>query len=91
MRRKKIKKYTENTLLAYFVELVMQYKVFSLWSFYSMIRSTLIANDCIDISRYTKLLPQVDFVKKKSKTIGIEDVYKFLLEVPDDEYLMKMV
>jgi hypothetical protein len=49
---KKVRIYTENVLLADVGEKSKDYKSSTLWAQYSMIRSSLIVNSNIDISKY---------------------------------------
>jgi hypothetical protein len=60
---KKARIYTENVLLAYFSEKSKDHKSSTLWAQYSMIRSSLIVNTNIDISKYPKLMA---FLKRNS-------------------------
>jgi hypothetical protein len=89
---KKTTQYTEDVCLAYFFE-KSNYKSSSLWSFYSMLRSTLLVRNGIDISKYLKLQAylkrQCDTYKpKKSKVLSKSEIDKFITEAPDDTYLM---
>lgn len=61
---KNIKSFTENVLLAYFSEFSTKYKPSSLWTFYSMLRSTLDLNNSINIDNYSKLRA---FLKRQSE------------------------
>ena len=47
--------FTENVLLAYFSELSTKYKPSSLWSFYSMLRSTLNINNGVNSRELFKI------------------------------------
>jgi hypothetical protein len=90
---KKTTQYTEDVCLAYFFEKSNNYKSSSLWSFYSMLRSTLLVRNGIDISKYLKLQAylkrQCDTYKpKKSKVLSKSEIDKFITEAPDDTYLM---
>jgi hypothetical protein len=49
---KNVISFTENVLLAYFNALSIKYKASSLWTFYSMIISTLDINNGINIENY---------------------------------------
>lgn len=49
---KKAMSFSENVLLAYFQNLAEKYKVSSLWSKYSMIKSTLIIYHNVDVTKY---------------------------------------
>lgn len=93
---KKANSFSENVLLAYFQELSDNFKCSSLWSKYSMIKSTLSIYNEIDITKYSKL---VSFLKRKSqgykgkkaKTFSAEHLNKFLNEAPDKLYLSTKV
>lgn len=65
----------------------------TLWSQYSMIRSTLLINDDIDVFKYLKLIAFLKctndgYVPNKSCTFIMENVTKFLNEAPDEKYLL---
>lgn len=93
---KHVKEYNENALLVYFNEKSKRYCSSTLWSYYSMLKTTINIKHNIDISKFSKLLA---FLKrkndghkpKKSKVLTGEDVEKFLVEAPDDKYLMMKV
>lgn len=61
-----------------------------------MIKSTLIANENLDISRFSKV---VAFLKKQSigheskqaKTLTREEIYRFMKEACTDKYLLAKV
>lgn len=85
---------SEKTLLAYFVQRNLRLKSpGSLWAEYSMLKSTINLNNGVDISQFKKL---VAFLKKKnighhakkSKVFTREEMNKFLLEAPDETYIM---
>ena len=90
------KKISENILLAYFAEKAKVMKSSTLWSIYSMLRSTISVKNDINISEYKKLLA---FLKRqavghtpiKSKTFNFAEVKTFLTEAPDKTYLLKKV
>ncbi|KAJ8914397.1 hypothetical protein NQ315_017487 [Exocentrus adspersus] len=46
----------ETVLLAYLSEKAKKVKPSTLWSYYSMLKSTLLVNDNCDISKYSKLI-----------------------------------
>lgn len=54
-KSKNAKVLTENVLLAYFSELSEKCKPPTLWSIYSLLKSTVKNNDNIDIAKYLKL------------------------------------
>ncbi|XP_045472763.1 uncharacterized protein LOC123679295 [Harmonia axyridis] len=93
---KNIKSFTENVLLAYFSELSTKYKPSSLWTFYSMLRSTLDLNNSINIENYSKLRAFLKrqsekHVAKKAKTFTPEQLNNFINEAPDEKYLATKV
>lgn len=96
----KINKYamsfSENVLMAYFNEMASKYKPSTLWSMYSMLKTTIKAKDNIDISRYAKLTAFLKrksdgFKSKKSKILSASDVRRFINEAPDSKYLATKV
>jgi len=90
------KKISENILLAYFAEKAKVMKSSTLWSIYSMLRSTISVKNDTDITQYKKL---VAFLKRqavgqkpvKSKILNFDNVKTFLTEAPDNTYLLKKV
>lgn len=88
--------FSENVLMAYFDELATSYKPSSLWSMYSMLKSTLLTNNDIEIKKYSKLTAflkkqSTGFKPKKSKILTANDVEKFLNEAPDEIHLATKV
>lgn len=88
--------FTENVLLAYFNELSTKYKASSLWTFYSMLRSTLNINNGIHIENYSKLRAFLKrksekHIVKKAKTFTPEQLNSFINEAPDESYLATKV
>lgn len=84
--------YSENVVLAYFLDLSKKLKSSTLWANYSMVRSTLSVKHNVDISKYQKLRAflkrQSDgYRAKKSKVLSEEHIQKFILEAPDDTFL----
>ncbi|KAF7987960.1 hypothetical protein HCN44_004776 [Aphidius gifuensis] len=90
--KKKIKKTTEDGLLVYFNELNEKYKPSTMYSRYSMLRTTILRNEQIDIATYTRLKfflkkESVGYRPTKSKAFTAADVERFLNTAPEDEYL----
>lgn len=90
--QRKTKKVSENIVLAYFFEKSKVLKPPSLWAKFSMLRTTLAVKDDIDI-KYAKLIAflkrqSAGYKARKSETFTREDVNKFLLEAPDERFLM---
>lgn len=74
---------SENVVLAYFSELTKDKKASTLWSIYSMLRTTLNIRDNVDISKFSKLgayLKQqnIGYKAKKSSVFTEQDIDKFL-------------
>lgn len=93
---KKISKYSENVLLAYFSQKAKQCKCSTLWSTFSMLKATLIAKNDVNISKYCKLIAflkkqNVGYKAKKSKVFVRDEINRFLLNAPDETYLMNKV
>ena len=91
-----ISKYSENVLLAYFSHLSKDYSPSSMWSYYSMLKATLSIKNDVDISKYTKVTAFLkqkarNYVPKKSKTLSQENILEFLLNAPDQIFLMMKV
>lgn len=93
---KNVKVVTEEVLLAYFAEKTNHYKSSSLWSMYSMLKSTLLLKKNVDIKKFPKLIAylkrkSVGYQAKKSKTFSRAEIDQFLIEAPDKEFLMMKV
>ena len=90
------KKISENILLAYFAEKAKVMKSSTLWSIYSMLRSTISVKHDINISEYKKLLAYlkrqaVGHKPRKSNTLNFDEIKTFLTEAPDEIYLLQKV
>ncbi|CAH0406004.1 unnamed protein product [Chilo suppressalis] len=90
------KTFSENVLLAYFIELSETKKASTLWSTYSMLKLTIKMKKDVHIDTYHKL---VAFLKrassgykpKKSKVFTASEIAKFINEAPDSVYLAAKV
>ncbi|KAJ6642114.1 hypothetical protein Bhyg_07060 [Pseudolycoriella hygida] len=85
--------FVEEVFLAYFEDKSQHYAPSTLWSIYSMLKSKMIANHNIDISRYSRLLTfvktkNVGFQSKQASVFTPEEIKKFLLEAPNSEFLV---
>ncbi|KAJ8911520.1 hypothetical protein NQ315_012492 [Exocentrus adspersus] len=74
---KKTNSFSESVLLVYFTELAAKYKPSTLWSHYSMLRSTLNINEGGNIEDYTKLR---SFLKRRSEGFRPKKAYIFSSE-----------
>ncbi|XP_012258559.2 uncharacterized protein LOC105687471 [Athalia rosae] len=95
-KKKNTTSFSENVLMTYFNELSKTLKPSTLWSQYSMLKSTIISRDDIDISSYTNLTAflkrqATGFKSKKSKVLTSHDVEEFLNKAPDMKYLATKV
>lgn len=87
---------TETVLLAYFLELSEKLKPSSLWSIYSMLKCTLKFHENHDIGTYLKLTAflkrtSIGYKGRKSKVLSSDNIEKFLVEAPDEAYLVTKV
>lgn len=78
---------SESVVLAYFSEIAKHKRASTLWSTYSMLRSTLIIKDKVDISKFSKLAAylkaqNVGYQAKKSSVFTKEDIDRFLKDAP---------
>lgn len=96
-RQKKIQDNTnENVFLAYFNEKSKTVRASTLWAHYSMIKSIIMVKSNINISEYQKLKAFLKrkndgYKPKKSKVLTDEQVNQFLIEAPDNNFLMTKV
>lgn len=86
----------EKVFLAYFKEQSMTKKSSSLWSYYSMLRSTLLLKKNVDISKYSHLIAFLkrnsdSYKPKKSRILTKENIVKFLQEAENEKYLLLKV
>lgn len=93
---KRVTRFSESVLLAYFSNIAERGLIASLWPKYSMLKSTLNLKDGIDISKFSKLImfikrQKVGYVPKKSKVLEKEHVHKFISDAPNNLFLMTKV
>nr|XP_015840357.1 PREDICTED: uncharacterized protein LOC107399165 [Tribolium castaneum] len=83
----------EEVLLAYLNQLSMKYSPNSLWSKWSMLKSCLEIKENIGTDRFYKVIAFLKrknerYTPKKAKILTKEQVVTFLLEAPDDQWLL---
>lgn len=86
----------EEVLLAYFYNVNKKFAASSLWTKYSMLKTTLKVYRNIDISKYSKLIAFLKskcrtYKPKKAKILENKHITQFLKEAPDEKYLMMKV
>lgn len=87
----------EKSLLAYFVGRNRKLKApGSLWAEYSMLKSTIFLYDNTDISKFLTLIAflkkkNVGYRPKKASVFSKEEFARFLLEAPDEKFLVHKV
>jgi hypothetical protein len=91
-----ITNYTEPVFLAYFLNIAQRGLIASLWPKFSMLKSTLYVKKNIDIGKFNKLIMNIKrqtegHVPKKSKVLEKEQVQKFILDAPNNLFLMTKV
>lgn len=89
-------KISVNTMLAYFGEIAVKYKPSTLWSKYSMLRTTVENKHGVKLEEYRDLVnflrsKSKGYVAKKSKVLSAEEVKTFLNDAPDKFYLSTKV
>lgn len=93
---KKIKSLSENVFIIYFNELSKKLQPSTLWSTYSMLKTTLNTRNNVNLKDFTKLIAflkrQCDgFKSKKSKVFTAQHIETFLNEAPDELFLATKV
>ncbi|XP_031332895.1 uncharacterized protein LOC116163187 [Photinus pyralis] len=88
--------FSENVVLGYFLDLSKKMKPSTLWANYSMLKATLMLKQNVDITSYNKLRAylkkqSVGYKAKKSKVFTNEQIREFMMNAPDDTYLMAKV
>lgn len=94
--KKKSSSFSETVLLAYFSEMAQKMKPSTVWSNYSMVKSTLQVNKNVDISKYFQLISYLKqnskgYIAKKSKVFTGTQVKDFLNNAPNGSHLLTKV
>jgi hypothetical protein len=95
-REKRVRDITEEVLLVYFEQKSRKLKGSTLWSLFSMLRSTIQLKKNIEIKKYASLITFIKGkstgqVSKKSNIFTKQEIEKFLREADNDTYLMMKV
>lgn len=95
-KEKRVKVINEEILLAYFEQKSRVYKSSTLWSTYSMLRTTLAMKKNIDIKKFPSLIAflkrkSIGHHSKKSSVLTKSEIEKFIKEADDATYLMMKV
>ncbi|XP_046615650.1 UTP--glucose-1-phosphate uridylyltransferase isoform X1 [Neodiprion virginianus] len=92
----RVKTISESVMLTYFGVLANKYKPSTLWTKYSMLRSTIKIKHNIKVKKFTRLLAFLKqksngYEAKKSKALTLDNVKKFLSDAPDKTYMVTKV
>lgn len=87
---------TENVLIAYMSQKCKTVKPSTLWSTYSMLKTTLRVKENLEIGQFNKLISflkqqNIGHKSKKSKIFSYDDINIFLLKARDDLHLLRKV
>jgi integrase len=94
--KNKVGNFSENVVVVYFDELSTKLKPPSLWTHYSILKSTLSLKHQVDISKFFKLHALLKrksegYQPKKAKTFSPNEIKQFIGEAPDMKYLLLKV
>lgn len=95
-KQKTVSNISESVLLTYLSEKAKTFKCSSLWSKFSMLKAVLNVKNNVDVSNYQKVKAflkrqSTGYRAKKSKVFDRAHVERFLLEAPDEKFLMLKV
>lgn len=87
---------SENVMTAYMRQLSERIKPSTLWTTYSMLRTTLSIKENVDISKFCKLrsflkLKSSGYKSKKSCVLSSNQIKQFINEAPDNKFLFTKV
>lgn len=91
-RKNNVTSFSEDALLEYFDEQSKRYNPSSMWTHYSMLRSTIEQRHNVNIYNYLKLKAflkekSMGYQVKKTNTFSARDINTFVNTAPDDTYL----
>lgn len=83
---------SQGVLLQFFNELATKKKPSTVWTYYSILKATIRANDNIDIRGYEVLTKFIKckttgYSPAKAGVFNAEDIHRFLKEAPDERWL----
>ncbi|XP_011301804.1 uncharacterized protein [Fopius arisanus] len=87
---------SEDVFMDYFTDLAEKMKPSTLWSQYSMLKATMIANEKLDMNEFYRLrgflkTKSIGYKKKTSNTFTSRQIEQFLTDAPDSQYLAEKV
>ncbi|KAJ8911188.1 hypothetical protein NQ315_006033 [Exocentrus adspersus] len=87
---------TEDVLLAYMNQLSARFSPNSLWAKWSMLKSCLEIKESVQIRRFQKVIAFLKrknerYILRKTKVLSKEQVERFLLDAPDDLWLLAKI
>lgn len=95
-KKNNIRNVSDNCMLIYFSRLSKVMKPSTLWAKFSMIKSCLLIQDNVDCEKFPKTMAflkrkSTGYKPKKSKTLSRDQVVQFILEAPDQTFLLSKV
>lgn len=89
---KKSANISQSVLMAFFNEMAQKHKPSTLWAYYSMLKTTIRANDGLDIGRYVELLAFLKskasgYLPVKAGVFSLADIHRFIDNAPDELWL----
>ncbi|KAG4065838.1 hypothetical protein HA402_012516 [Bradysia odoriphaga] len=83
---------SQTVLLAFFHEMAQKHKPSTLWAYYSMLKTTIRANDNLDIGQYVQLSVFLKskasgYLPVKAGVFSLADIHKFIDDAPDELWL----
>lgn len=95
-QQKEVNTVSDDTLLVYLSEKAKSMKASTLWSRFSMLKSCLAVKENVNVSNLPKSIAflkrqSVGYTPKKSKVLTADQVAKFILEAPDEKWLLTKI
>lgn len=83
---------SQTVLLTFFHEMALKHKPSTLWAYYSMLKTTIKANDRLDIGRYDQLSAflkskATGYLPIKASVFSLADIHRFIDNAPDELWL----